>query len=135
MQILFFKMLKQKVEASSVILVCFFMIALLTCGCAGEYKKETALEIPKPPSPAEVSASRANETGQVSEKGEIGDDQKIECRRIVPLGSRISKKICGTKEQWAEWDGKTGENAKGFMRDATEASRMNTSDPWAPVAP
>ena len=119
---------------------CIFITALLTCGCAGEYKKETSLEIPTPPSLSEITASRTNETDQVSEKGEsvngeTNDDQEIVCRKIVTLGSRIPRKICGTKEQWAVWSNRTGENAKGFMRDATEASRMNTADPMAPVAP
>lgn len=140
MRILFFERLKQKVRAGRVNLICVFMIAMLTGGCASEYKKETSLETPAPPSPSEVSVSHANETGQVSEKGEsvngeTNDDQEIVCRRIAVIGSRIKRKFCATKEQWAIWSKKTGENAEAYIRDANDAARTDTSVPFPPTAP
>lgn len=139
MRILFFESLRQKVSPSMVILVCVFMIAMLTGGCAGGVKKETSLETPAPSPSGEVSVSHAK-TSQVSEKGEsvndeTNDDQEIVCRRIESAGSRIKKKICGTKEQWTSWDKRKGRNAEGYIRDANEASRMDTTDPLAPQLP
>ena len=136
----FFKRLKQKVRVSRVNLVCVFMMAMLTGGCSGDYIKETSLETPAPPSPSEVTVSHANETSQVSEKGEsvngeTNDDQEIVCRRIPVTGSRISNKVCATKEQWAFWDKSKRNNAEAYLRDANEASHTNTSDPFGPVAP
>ncbi len=129
MRILFFERLKQKVRASMVNLVCIFMMAMLTGGCASA-----------PPSPSEVSISYANETGQVSEKGEsvngkTNDDQEIVCRRIPVLGSRISQKICATKEEWAFWDKSKEQNAEAYIRDANDAARTDTSVPFPPTAP
>lgn len=140
MRILFFERLKQEVRPGLVIPVCVFMIAMLTGGCVSEYKKETSLEPPVPPSTGKVSLSHANETGQVSEKGEsvngeTNDDQEIVCRRIAAVGSRIKTKTCATKEQWAIWNKKTGKNAEGFIRDANNASSRDTTDPMAPQLP
>ncbi len=140
MRILFFERSKQKVNAGRVNLVCVLMIAMLTGGCAGEHKKETSLETPVPPLPSEASVSYANETGQVSEKGEsvngeANDDQELVCRRIAVIGSRIKKKFCATKEQWALWNKKTGENAERYIRDANEASRGDSTDPMPPQLP
>jgi hypothetical protein len=124
-KILIFKELKDNCKYVTP-LIYFIMIVFLTCACAGGYKNQ--------------SSSIANKSGQESiqgksKNGETNDDQKIECRNEVRAGSRIPKRICGTKEQWAEWDKKKGENAKGYIRDANEASRGNSTDPMPPVAP
>jgi hypothetical protein len=137
MRILFFERLKQRVRASSVNLLCVFVIAILTGGCASEYKKVTT---PVTPSPGGVLVSHADETGQAPEKGEsvngeTNDDQEIVCRRIAVTGSRIKRKFCATKEQWAFWSKKTGENAERYIRDANEASKSGSNDPMPPQPP
>jgi hypothetical protein len=140
MRNLFFERLKRKIIASTVYLFCVFMMVMFTGGCASQHKKETTLKIPAPPSFSELSVSHAKETGQASEKGESvngknNDDQEIVCRRIPVTGSRISKRICATNEQWAFWSKKRGENVEEFNRYVIEESRRNTTDAWAPVSP
>jgi hypothetical protein len=140
MRDLFFKRLKRKVRASTIYLFCIFMMAIFTGGCASQQKKETALKIPAPPAFSELFASHSKETDQASEKsesvnGKTDDDKKIICRRIPVTGSRISKRICATNEQWAFWSKKRGENVEEFNRYVNEESRRNTTDPWAPVSP
>ena len=122
---LIFKELKDNCKCVTP-LICFIMIAFLTCACAGGYKNQ--------------SASIADKSGQESiqgksENGETSDDQEIECRKEKKAGSRIPKRICGTKEQWAERDKKIRENAQGYFRDANDATRTNKNDPLPPVAP
>ena len=121
-----FKGLKENYKKCITHLICFIIMALLTCACASGYKNQ--------------SSSIANNSGQESvqgksKNGESNDGQEIECRRKATVGSRIKKKICGTKEQWAEWDKKTGENAEGYFHDANNASRGDSNDPMPPVAP
>ena len=121
-----FKGLKENYKKCITHLICFIIIALLTCACASGYKNQ--------------SSSIANKSGQESvqgksKNGDTNDDQEIVCRSKATAGSRIPKKICATKEQWAEWDKKKEENAQGFIRDANEASRAGSNDPMPPVAP
>ena len=151
---MFFKRLKENGGAIRVNLACVFMIAFLTGACAGEYKKQTSFEIPPPPSPGEVSVSHPDETGQVSAKGELGndvteleriptlpahpaniesenvetnDDQEIVCRTIKVTGSRIGrKKICATKADWALWAKARREEADKTIRDIAQTSKVNT---------
>jgi hypothetical protein len=110
-EILFLKRLKENVRASSVILACVFMIALLTGACASEYKKQTL--------------SSANESGQVSAKsesqnGETNDGQELVCRTMTITGSRIKKTYCATKEQWAVMDKKNRKESEEFMDDVND---------------
>jgi hypothetical protein len=140
MSILFFERLKRKVRTSTIYLFCIFMMAMFTGGCASQQKKETTLKIPAPPAFSELSASHAKETGQAlekseSEKNKTNDDQKIICRRMPITGSRITKKLCATKEEWALWDKNNQQNAEGYIRDANEAARTDTSLPFPPTAP
>ncbi len=124
-KILIFKELKENCRFVT-FLICFIMIAFLTCACGGGYKNQ--------------SSSIANKSGQESvqaksENDKTGDDQEIECRKEKRAGSRIPKRICGTKEQWAEWDKKKRENAQGYLRDANDATRTDSNDLFPPVAP
>ena len=121
-----FKGLKENYKKCITLLICFIMIALLTSACASGYKNQSS-------SVADNSVQKSLQ--DKSKNGESNDDQKIECRRKATVGSRIKKKICGTKEQWAEWDKKIGENAEGYIRDANDASRVGSNDPMPPVAP
>ena len=116
-KILFFKRLKENVRASSVNLACVFMIALLTGACASEYKKQTS--------------SYANETGQVSakgesENGETNDDQEIECRWKVFTGSLLKRKVCLTKAEWAELDKKNRRKVDDFFDEVSDHSDVDT---------
>lgn len=131
-KILFFKRIKENAGASRVNLACVFMIVLLMGACASEYKKQISFEIPPAPSPGEVSVTYADETGQVSAKGEsvngeTNDDQEIVCRTIKGTGSRIGrKKICATKAEWALWARAQREEADKTIRDIVETSNVNT---------
>lgn len=101
-------------------IACVSMIALLLCACASENKKQM--------SPLANDTSQDSEKN-VAENGEANDDQEIVCRKIAVSGSRIGKKTCATKKQWALRSKKTAKNAEGYIRDVNEASRKDVSYP------
>jgi hypothetical protein len=158
-EILFLKGLKESVRASRVYLPCVFMIAFLTGACASGDTKQTSFEIPPPPSIAELSTSGANETGQVSAKGESengvteltriptlpvtpqepaevegvnSDDYEEECRNIAVTGSRLKRRICASKAEWAAFDRRNRKDTEQLYRDADKID-VNTgsgTDPF-----
>ena len=84
-----------------------------------------------PPSFTELSASSADETGQVSEEGEsenglTSDDYELECRTRTVTGSRFKRKICAPKAEWAEFDRRNEGKSDRFVRDVGQSSGVNT---------
>jgi hypothetical protein len=123
-KILFFKRLKENVGMSMVNLACVLMIVLLTGACVTGSNKQTT--------------SHANETGQVSAKDEsknvvTDDSQEIECRRRAVTGSRLKKKICRTKAEWAAIDNKRRKKSDEFLRDMSQESGVNTGEGTDPM--
>ena len=123
----FIKRLNENVRAIRAYLACVFVIALLTGACASGDTKQRSLEISPPPSPAELSSSDANETGQISAKGESenavnSDDYEEECRTIKVTGSRFKRRVCAPKAEWAEFDKKHEEESDRYARDADQSS-------------
>lgn len=85
------------------------IIVFLTGACAGTNKMQ------------------ASEKGK-SELSEITGDQTIECRRRAPTGSRLKKKICKTKAQWAREDHVKQKTAERLQRDADRSLSNATSN-------
>jgi hypothetical protein len=93
------------------------MIVLLMGACtSSEYNKQ--------------ASSNANETTQVSAKGEsenaeTDDSQKMECRTTKSPGSRLKTKTCLPKWQWAAIDKERKEKSDSFVRDVEQDSRRS----------
>ena len=155
----FFRRLEENARASWVYLACVFIIALLTGACASGDTKQASFEIPPPPSMAELSTSDANETGQASAKGgsENGvteltriptlpitpqepaeveavnsDDYEEECRTVAVTGSRLKRRICASKAEWAAFDRRNRKDTEQLYRDAdkTDVNTGSGTDPF-----
>jgi len=99
-KILFFKRLKENVRAGWVNLACVFMIVLLTGACAGTYKKQTSSYY----------------------------DQEIVCREIRFTGSRMKKKVCAPKADWAARDKKYRKKTEEWLDDVMDVSAIHVPD-------
>ena len=120
-KVLIFKKLKENVRSGIVTLACVFMIILLTGACAGTSKMQIASNV----NATDQVTDQAPVKG-VSEKSEISDDQTIVCRRKAPTGSRLKKKICKTKAQWAREAGAGNKNAGDLQKDVDQNLSRNT---------
>lgn len=79
----------------------------------------------------QLTPGYANETGQVSTKGEsengkTNDDQKIECRWKAFTGSLLKRKVCLTKAEWAELDKKNRRKVDDFFDEVSDHSGVDT---------
>mgnify|MGYP000088352129 CR=1 FL=1 len=77
----------------------------LLAGCAGD------------------GVSTSQETGNF----ETADGKKVECRRIKEMGTRLGKRVCMEKEEWAEVDRAAEEAAEDFMGSSRGAQQGPTS--------
>ena len=73
-----------------------------------------------------LSVSLAQPTGVATEAGEDAtieqieeveqDQDRIICKKTRLTGSKFTKKICGTEEQWAQLTGRARDNAAEMQR-------------------
>lgn len=92
-------------------LACVFMIVLLIGACASGNKMQTA--------------SYENKTAQVSaevesENAVANDDQEVVCRYITYTGSKMKKKFCATKAEWARITKTDRKNAESYVRKSEQ---------------
>ena len=97
-------------------LACVFMIVLLISACASGNKMQTA--------------SNENKTAQVSAKSEsengvANDDQEIVCRYIASTGSKLKKKFCATKAQWARINNADRKGAESYVRKSEQNDALS----------
>ena len=57
------------------------------------------------------------------------------CKNIKLTGTKISKRICGTPEQWAAQEQKTTNDAQEAMRQVRDRSSIVVSQPENPLSP
>lgn len=72
--------------------------------------------------------------GVVTGNGEAGefqtaDGKKVECRRIKEMGTRLGKRVCMEKTEWAEVDRAAEEAAEDFMNSSGNASGQTPAGP------
>ncbi len=56
-------------------------------------------------------------------------DERIICKDIKLTGTKISRRICGTPEQWAAQDKKTTDDAQEAMRQVRDRSSIVVTQP------
>lgn len=56
-------------------------------------------------------------------------DQRMICKNIKLTGTNISRRICGTPEQWAAQDKKTTDDAQEAMRQVRDRSSIVVTQP------
>lgn len=72
---------------------------------------------------APVLADTASSSSQPTTKAEDNDPNKVICRRIESIGTRLStKRVCRTK---AEWDAEQAANRQTIERSQTERGGPN----------
>jgi hypothetical protein len=62
-------------------------------------------------------------------------EARIVCKNIKLTGTKISRRICGTPEQWAAQEQKTTDDAQEAMRQVRDRSSIGVSQPDNPLAP
>ena len=67
--------------------------------------------------PTGVVATQEGEDATIEQIGEVEQDQdRIICKKTRLTGSKFTKKICGTEEQWAQLTGRARDNAAEMQR-------------------
>ena len=102
---IFFRKRKEDIKIGMENLACIFIVALLTGACAGSNRMQASVHDKSKPS-------------------EIIGDQTIECRRRAPTGSRLKRKICKTKAQWAREDDIKQQTAEKLQKDSEKNQRL-----------
>lgn len=66
---------------------------------------------------AMLAACTTTDTSASSDTGDFqtADGTKVECRRIKEMGTRLGKRVCMEKQEWAEVDRAAEEAAEDFM--------------------
>jgi hypothetical protein len=73
-------------------------------------------------SPASVSQGQSNNLAVEAPAKPVVSKAAEEvkyCRRIVPTGSIMAKRLCFTKADWQEFDARTAEGAESFLARRT----------------
>jgi hypothetical protein len=60
-------------------------------------------------------------------------EARMVCKNIKATGTKISRRICGTPEQWATQERTTTDNAQEAMRQVRERSSIVVSQPQNPL--
>jgi hypothetical protein len=60
-------------------------------------------------------------------------DQRIVCKNVKLTGTKISRRVCGSPDQWAAQERRTTDDAQEAMRQVRDRSSVVVSQPQAPV--
>ncbi|MDN3645511.1 hypothetical protein QWY75_04715 [Pontixanthobacter aestiaquae] len=88
---------------------------------AGGADVDTATTTGQPDTSAEVT-----ETTEVKSEVETEDMNKVKCRYIYQLNSRVPDRICRTKARWAEIEKEQQEAIENGRRNGGNASETGT---------
>lgn len=67
---------------------------------------------------AAPAAAKSSEPATASAQADVGDNNKMVCRRVEAIGTRLgSKKVCRTK---AQWDAEAAANRQDLERSQTQ---------------
>jgi hypothetical protein len=62
-------------------------------------------------------------------------EARIVCKNVKLTGTKISRRICGTPEQWAAQSEKTTDDAQEALRQVRDRSSIVVSQPDNPLGP
>ncbi len=79
--------------------------------------------------PASTDAAPATLAAQAGETVEA----RMMCKNVKLTGTKISRRICGTPEQWAAKEQKTTDDAQEAMRQVRDRSSIVVSQPQSPL--
>jgi hypothetical protein len=60
-------------------------------------------------------------------------EAKMICKNIKVVGTKISRRVCGTPEQWASVSERTSNDAQETMRQVREATSIVVTQPGSPT--
>lgn len=101
---------------TSMTLVCVIVVTLLTASCA---------TVPSNQTTSTDTTANSLATNEKSEKETAADAlQKLECRTVDVIGTRLKRKVCEFKETWAAIDKKNSEKSGEFKRKMDEQSTV-----------
>ena len=85
-----------------------------------------------PPEAAAVATTGTDAAALAIEPDETVEN-KIVCKNIKVLGTKISRRTCGTPEQWAAQARKTTDDAQETMRQVRDRSAIAMPEPASTV--
>jgi hypothetical protein len=114
-----FEQIKKALANTSMPLVCVIVITLLTTSCATVPTKQ-----------ATSTDTTANSlTTKEKSDNETKEDilQKLECRKVVETGTRVTRTICELKETWAAISKENRRESDEYVREITTQSGIINS--------
>jgi hypothetical protein len=82
---------------------------------------------------ATAVATTDTETTALAIEPDESSETKIVCKNIKVLGTKISRRTCGTPEQWAAQARKTTDDAQETMRQVRDRSAIAMPEPASTV--
>jgi regulator of extracellular matrix RemA (YlzA/DUF370 family) len=86
------------------------------------------------PEPAAVAATDSTTAVLAAPQAET-IEARIVCKNVKLTGTKISRRICGTPEQWAAQQQKTNDDAQEAMRQVRDRSSVVVSQQENPLSP
>ena len=111
-----FKQIIKALANTSMPLVCVIVITLLTTSCSTMATKQATS--------TDTTANSLTAKEKSVNETTANIQQATECRYIAVTGSRFGKKICRTKEAWAEIAKKHEKAADELVRGLTDQSGL-----------
>jgi hypothetical protein len=62
-------------------------------------------------------------------------EEKLVCKSVKPLGTRMAKRICATPEQWAAAEGRSTDRAEEGMRQMRRQGSLVVAPPSSAPQP
>ena len=86
------------------------------------------------PEPAALAATDGSTAALAAPQAET-IEARIVCKNVKLTGTKISRRICGTPEQWAAQQQKTTDDAQEAMRQVRDRSSVVVSQQENPLSP
>jgi hypothetical protein len=92
-------------------------------------------DTPAPEAAAAVATLPTHTATTTSAQAAETVEATMVCKNIKLTGTKISKRICGTPEQWAGQQRKTTDDAQEAMRQVRDRSSIVVTQPDNPLSP
>jgi hypothetical protein len=98
-------------------------------------ERRRAAQVPEEPRASHAAAVAVTETTAAALAPDPDEtvETRIVCKNIKVLGTKISRRVCGTPEQWAAQARKTTNDAQETMRQVRDRSSIAIPQPESPL--
>jgi hypothetical protein len=96
-------------------------------------ERRRAAQTPDEARPSETAAIADTTAAALAPEPDETVETRIVCKNIKALGTKISRRVCGTPEQWAAQARKTTDDAQETMRQVRDRSAIAMPQPESPL--